>query len=475
MRILLLCSALLMTAVATPASAEPARAERHLYVGITLIDPATETAQPDSYVLTEGRRIVATGRGRPRDARGAELHDFSGLFALPGLIDTHAHVTLGPVRLVTEDGPRLEAVNRPDVVAHNARHLLSYGVTTIRNPGGDPALARDYDRRIASGALLGPEAVHAGEVIDRTPMAFDGLVTRPTPELPVSEIVRRQAAAGADAIKLYTGLSEDDLAEGIAAAHAHGLPAIAHLGDVSWSRAAALGIDAIVHMMPVSPDLLAEAARRDYLARRRPAGFAFFEWYEVADLDSPEIREMIEALARRRVHVDATLVAFEPAFWGDDPQRLARDASDFHPDMLANWRQGFRFDLGWQPDDYRRARLVWPKVLELTRRLYEAGVPLTIGTDLANPFVAPGLGMSREMALHAEAGIPAWAVLRMATSDAARVLGFGDRLGRLRPGYEADLLFVGADPRADLAHVADVRAVVNNGVLLSPERLRAAQ
>jgi imidazolonepropionase-like amidohydrolase len=113
--------------------------------------------------------------------------------------------------------------------------------------------------------------------------------------------------------------------------------------------------------------------------------------------------------------------------------------------------------------------------MELTRRMHAAGVPMTIGTDFGNPWVAPGLSVSQEMALHQQAGIPAWAVLRMATSDAAREIGLGDRVGRLRQGYEADLLIIAADPRSDLSRVAEVRAVVNNGALLDPEQLRAAR
>lgn len=142
--------------------------------------------------------------------------------------------------------------------------------------------------------------------------------------------------------------------------------------------------------------------------------------------------------------------------------------------MVANWRGGFRFDAGWRPQDHARAWAVWRRLLQLlTRMMHEGGVPMTIGTDQANPFIAPGISVAREMALHQEAGIPAWAVLCMASSDAARILGLAERTGALRPGLEADILFIAADPRPDLGRVADVRWVVNNGVLLSPERLRA--
>ncbi len=467
MRRFLLLAAL---CAATPALADPPR--RDLYVGVNLVDPQRETITPDSYILVENGRIAATGRGRPAAARGVTLHDFTGLYALPGLIDTHAHVTLGTLSIRMENGaPRLTSNSEEAIVAHNARTLLAFGVTTIRNPGGPIAASRIYAERVASGALAGPEMIYAGEIIDRAPVTIENLAVLVTPQRSAGQIVDAQAGGGGRYVKLYTGLTEADLAEGIAAAHRHGMRAIAHLSNVSWTRAAELGIDGIVHMMPTSADLLPADRREAWRTGHRPGGFEFFEWYEAADLDAPEVRRMIATMARRRVHLDATLIAFQPAFFGNDPALLARDRELDHPAMVANWRRGFRFDVGWQADDYRRAQAVWPRVLELTRRLYEAGVPMTIGTDQANPFIAPGISVSREMALHQQAGIPAWAVLRMATSDAARLIGVGRRTGALRRGLEADILFIAADPLPDLNRVAEVRAVVNNGVLHRPAEL----
>lgn len=470
MRHFLFLAALLAGA---PALADPPR--RDLYVGVNLVDPVTERIAPDSYIRVENGRIVAIGRGRPAAPAGTTLHDFTGLYAMPGLIDTHAHVTLGPIGVRVENGaPRLFASSPDEVVTHNARTLLAFGVTTIRNPGGPAAESRRYVERIASGALAGPEMIYAAEIVDRSPTPFENLSVQVTPTHGVAQIVAEQARAGAHYVKLYTGLSETEVAEGVAAAHRHGMRAIAHLNDVSWTRAAELGVDGIVHMMPTSPDLLPADRREAYRTGRRPAGFQFFEWYEAADFDAPEVRRMIATLARRRVHLDATLIAFQPAFFGDDAALLDRDRQLDHPALVANWRRGFRFDAGWQADDYRRAQAVWPRLLELTRRLYEAGVPMTIGTDQANPFIAPGISVSREMVLHRQAGIPAWAVLRMATSDAARLIGVGRRTGALRRGMEADIVFIGADPIPDLSRVADVRAILNNGVLHRPTDLLPA-
>jgi imidazolonepropionase-like amidohydrolase len=461
----------------SPAHAEPASATggRDLYYGVTILDPATETVRPDSYIMVDHGRIVAIGRGRPANARGATAHDFSGLYALPGLFDTHAHMTLGPLSVAVENGrPRIANNITETITAHYARTLLSFGVTTIRNPGGPAAENRAYVERVARGALPGPEMIYAAEVIDHSPVTVEHLSTQVTPERPIATIVAEQARTGARYVKLYAGLNETEVAEGIRAAHAHNMLAVGHLDNMSWQRAADLGIDALVHMMPTGADLLPADRREAWRTGHRPGAMEYFEWYEAADLDGPEIGHLLRTLARRHIHVDATLAVFQAAFCGNDRALLARDLAFDHSDMIANWRR-FHFDTGWQADDYRRAQAVWPRVLRLTRLMYEAGVPMTIGTDLGNPHVAPGIGVAREMALHQQAGIPAWAVLRMATSDAARILGTADRTGRLRPGMEADILFIGADPRPDLNRVADARWVVNNGVLLSPERLRAGE
>ncbi len=461
--------ALVLAAIAFPASAKPA--ERHVYYGMTILDPVRKRATPDSYVVVDGKHIVRVGRGRPR-ITGATMHDMRGAFAMPGLIDTHAHLTLGPIAVEKTPPPHLAIRYRQDIIQHNARMLLSYGVTTVRDPAGDPAIARGYDADLAGGRYPGPEAIHAGEVINRSPAAFKGLALQVGPDGNMRTIVARQAAAGVGYIKLYEGLSEADLKQGIEAAHAHKLKVVAHLSDVSWTRAAELGVDGIVHMMPISPDLLPQSVRAAYIAHRRPGAHAFFEWYEAADFGSAEMRRMMKIMARRKVHLDGTLIGFRQIFHGDDRRIIEERLDQAHPDMRANFGI-FRHDAGWTSDDYKRARAVWPKVLELTRRMYEAGALMTIGTDLGGmAFLVPGFSVSQEMALHREAGIPAWDVLRMATSNAAGAIGLGQRTGRIAPGMEADMVFLNGDPRLDMRRVADVRAVLSDGALFDPAALR---
>lgn len=196
---------------------------RMVYQGMSIVDPSTLSVLPDAYILIEEGRIAGLGQGGLPDGwRTAPLQNMSGLYAMAGLIDTHAHITLGPAELVIEDDqPKLNAPYRPDIISHNAAALLAAGVTTVRNPAGDGEANRLYAQTVASDPTFGPEARYAGEVIDRPAFPFEGLVAQPTPDLSVRDIVNRQAEAGAHFIKLYENLTEDDLIEGIAAARAY--------------------------------------------------------------------------------------------------------------------------------------------------------------------------------------------------------------------------------------------------------------
>ncbi|MBN8608049.1 MAG: amidohydrolase family protein [Caulobacterales bacterium] len=467
LQVLTACALIFLTACAST----PMPREGDLYINFTLLDPKTEARTTDAWMLVADGEIVRTGHGRPPRVESTRMHDMGGAFALPGFIDTHAHVTLGRIAVRHEgDTPVIVSISEAEITAHNARLLLAHGVTTIRNPGGSTEMNRAYNDAVRDGALLGPEQLAAGEILDTS--RIDGLTLVVATPAEIEAAVANQAAAGMNYIKLYQGLSEDLIRAGVESAHRHGLRAITHNGAISWTRAAELGVDGIVHAMPNSADTLTEAAREGYRGAEVVSSHAFYTWWERVDLDSPQVRELIDTLAARHVTVDLTLVVFQKTFWGDD-EAVRDDGIEFtHPAMRENWRT-FRFDAGWTPEQHARARAIWPKIQRFARMLHEAGVQLTIGTDLANPFVAPGYDTLTEMELHRDAGIPAWAVLRAATSDAAETMGLERRIGRLARGMEADVVFLSADPSQDIANVRSTRAVLLNGARYDAASLRA--
>lgn len=407
------------------------------------------------------------GAGDRKCRRDSQVDDLAGKFVLPGLIDTHAHLTVGPLEMRrVDDGVKIAALPDDDVARHNAQTLVAFGVTTIRNPAGDLAAAARYQAKRDSGEWIGPESFDAGPLIDEAEIEGLSVVARTPDE--VRKTVAAQVAQGADWIKLYAGLSPELLKAGIDSAHANGRPAVAHLDDIAWTDALDMGLDGLVHLMPTSPDLLEASERKAWLATTRSGAFAFFDWWEHFDPDGPQADALIAAFGRHRPAFDATLVVFHAAFVQDQENIYKDDTRRYaHPGLRKNWEEFFTFAIGWKAEDFSRARAIWPKVQRLAQRVYASDARTTIGTDMSNPWIAPGISVHREMALLAEAGVPNARILQAATADAADVLGIGKRTGRVRARYEADLLVLDANPLEKIASTLAIHSVYLDGRQIS--------
>lgn len=109
----------------------------------------------------------------------------------------------------------------------------------------------------------------------------------------------------------------------------------------------------------------------------------------------------------------------------------------------------------------------------MAQRIYASQARVTIGTDMSNPWIAPGISLHREMALLGEAGVPSARVLQAATANAADALGIGERTGRIHRGFEADLLVLDGNPLEQLAHTRAIHSVVMDGAQFSRPQLAA--
>lgn len=449
-----------------------AQARTDVYTHFTLVDPEMQTEIANAYLVVREGRIVKVGSGRisVAAAHGANVHDMGGRYALAGFIDAHSHITLGPQQIeMHADGPSISFASGDAISQRYGKIALAYGVTTIRNPGGDTDANARYQQKIASREWVGPAMLSAGAIIEPPPFA-PPYFAYPRTEAEWQAEAAHQAALGMKYFKLYSELTEEEIATGIRVAHQHGLKAIAHLNNVSWTRAAQLGIDGLEHALATSPDLLEPEQRATYIAESGPNSKFMYRWFELADYDAPRIQEMIRLVVSKKIALDLTLVVNEIIYNADDVNRAY--PLDFRryedPKTLQSALTGLQLSTtGWTPDDFARARAVMPKVLELARRLYESGAAMMIGTD--------GHGGSwyyaQELKLHVQAGIPTWAVLRMATSQAADILGIGTHAGRIAPGFDADVAFLNQDPVKDVSNTRDVHAVLLKGRYLAASAL----
>jgi imidazolonepropionase-like amidohydrolase len=431
--------------------------------GATVIDGTDRAPQTDATVVVKNGWIVAVG---PRSTipvpRGARVVDLSGRYLLPGFIDTHGHVAIGAWELDSVRGKPVLRYAYDDADARElTRSQLAFGITTVRNPAAPTREGIALRNRVRFGELVGPRIITSGAPLD-SPSIYDA-TDQVTTEVEARAAVDRQAAAGVDFIKLYSGLDSTIIRAAIDEAHKLGLRAVGHLWRTSWTEAARAGIDGIAHIIVNNAQLLPASKREEFTKGIRGGQF-MFDWFKYADFDGPEIREMIDALVSHHITLDPTLVEFERTAWFDDSTHYPKGSERYMPPVFAAKWRAMNALRRWSAEDYASARHEFPRMQELARRLHQAGVQLTAGTDSPNPWM-----YHRELELLAAAGIPNADVIRIATRNGAVGLGRISEFGTVEVGKRAELVVLDADPIADIKNTRRIAWVFYDGKLARPE------
>jgi imidazolonepropionase-like amidohydrolase len=279
--------------------------------------------------------------------------------------------------------------------------------------------------------------------------------------------VVRYANAGYVQIKLYSSLKPELVPAIVSAAHRHGMRVSGHVPEgLLAADFVRLGADELQHMNFVLLNVL-EGRVGD---TRTPERFtAVGESAGSIDLSSVPVRDFVAQLAKRPTPVDVTLGAFEGMFTAR-PGVVSPDFAPIIERLPAQLRrQSYLGGLPVTPENDRRYREAFATMLRMTRQLFDAGVPVLVGTD-----GIAGLMLHRELELQVQAGIPAASVLQDATLLAARILKQEAEVGSVAVGKRADLLLVEGNP---LEHISDIRRgrlVLKDGVVYDPSKLYAA-
>lgn len=411
---------------------------------VRLFDAEQARALEDQTVVVRGARIMQVGPAAttavPADA---ERVDGRGRTLLPGLVDLHVHVQ--PV----------------DGILH-----VASGVTVVRDMGNDADEVRRLTTQWDSGSAIGPQLWKSGLIDGRGPFQAPTGQYADTPA-EAEAAVARYADQGYGQIKLYSSLSPALVPVIAAAAHRRGLRLSGHVpqGMVA-AEFVRQGADELQHINFVFLNFLAAQVRDT----RTPERFtAVAEHAAELDLGSAPVREFIDLLREHHTDVDVTLGAFEGMFTG----RPGQPSPDLVPVLerlpAQVQRQAYAGGLPVTGASDARYRDSYAALLRMTKQLYEAGVPVLVGTDgLA------GVMLHRELELQVRAGIPPEKALQNATMVAARVLGQTAEFGSIRVGKRADLLLVEGNPLADISDVRRGRLVLKAGVVYDPTALYAA-
>jgi imidazolonepropionase-like amidohydrolase len=395
-----------------------------------LIDGTGTAPRSQVTILVHDQRIVSVTPGFTAPA-GAEVIDLSAATVLPGLIDTHVHITSqfdggDPVREMVTETDLSAAYKTPAY----ARATLEGGFTTVRDVGGSTDLVVAMKRAIASGEIAGPRMWVAGSPLGPTGghgdahSGLDPALSQPQWNEPLVDgadsairIVRDHRRRGVDLIKIMPSggvlsvnddpnlqlMSDAEIKAVVDTAHALGMKVAAHIhGRGAIEHALALGVDSVEHGSYAGPE-----------------SYPLFKSHGAYLVPTLLIAQKVVEIART------------------------------HPEQLP-------------PSSAAKALEVGPRLQKNLGDAYKAGVKIAFGTDQS---LVPHGKNAGEFKLMVAAGVsPADAILA-ATRNAADLIGDSADIGSVAPGRYADIIAVTGDPLADVSLLEHVGFVMKGGTV----------
>ncbi len=391
-----------------------------------LIDGLSNAAQTEMTIIVEGTKITDVRKGYQTAPTGTMAIDLKTKTVMPGLIDCHVHISGETSKNRYTEGFTLNEEDFAFRSVGYAERTLMAGFTTVRDMGGEIALA--LRNAINGGYIKGPRIIAAGKSIATTgghadpsngvnrelmgdPSAKEGVVNSPEE---ARKAVRQRYKEGSDLIKITaTGgvlsnakdgagahFTEEEIRAVVATAKDYGYKVAAHAhGAEGMKRAIRAGVSSIEHGTFMDD-------------------------------------EGIDLMKKNGTYLVPTITA------GKSVADSAKIPGYYPPFVVI------------------KAIETGPKIQATFAKAYKAGVKIAFGTD-AGVF-AHGKNY-KEFEYMVEAGMPAMAAIKAATIIAADLLSMTDKIGSIEKGKLADIIAVDGNPLADIKAMKNVSFVMKEG------------
>lgn len=376
---------------------------------LNLIDGTGQTPLKDAVLVIRDGQVLYAGPSSGWSGREEAITiDLRGGFVLPGLIDTHVHLSgsgEADSQFRADDGAMALKI------LSNAQKNLAAGITTVRDLGGWNELefvVRDWIRR---GEFAGPRLCLAGRFISISEAGadyYEGMYRVADGVDEVRKAVREQVKHGADLIKI--GVTGAVLVES-------GVPGATHFNEDE--------IQALVQeASKFNKRVAAHAHGADGIMKALRAGVTTIEHGTFLFQNPDAVRFMTE----HKIFLVPTL-------------KVGWDIIHASDSNVPQWIRN-------------KNNILQDNSESSLKMAYAAGVPIAMGSDVGTPLNYHGEN-GLEVYWMQHAGMSAMDALVAATGNAARALGWDAWMGTLEAGKVADLIVIDGNPLDDLRILAD--------------------
>jgi len=452
---------------------------RMILRGAYMIDGTGAPAQGPVDIVVENDRItdvrvVGTPNiaidpdNRPVATDGTEEIDLSGMFILPGFVDTHLHLH------TMEEGQKVP----PEYVL---KLWLAHGITSGRTVGSDNTRWMiETARRSARNEITGPRM----EVYPMFNTTSLGLEPANTPD-EAREHIQLMKKLGATGVK-FIGAPEDVLNAALDEAGKQGLNSTMHHAQIAVMHSnvlatSAAGLKSMEHWYG-----LPEAMFEDQLIQRYPADYIYQNeqdrfgeagrlWQQSAKPGSEKWNSVMETLLERDFGMSPTFNAYVAT---RDVMRQARakwHEEYTHPSLWNFYRPNRTLHASywyyWTLEDevsWKNNFRLW---MQFINDYKNRGGRVTVGSDSGYTYNLYGFGYIEGLELLREAGFSPLEVIHSATLQGARQLWIADDVGSIEVGKKADFVVVGENPLQNLSVLRGTGVIRLNDDTDQPERV----
>jgi cytosine/adenosine deaminase-related metal-dependent hydrolase len=396
-------------------------------VHVHVIPMDRERVLDDQTVIISGGKIEQMGPASSvKVPSTAKQIDGKGKYLIPGLTDAHVHL--------------YSTIEFPLYLAN--------GVTTVFNLDGRPAHLL-WRKQVASGELLGPTIFTTGPIFGR-----------PHKPEEAARLVDEQADAGYDAVKVFNQVSKAEFPALIAEAKRRNLLLMGHISrDAGFDLTVKSG-QSIAHL-------------DEFL-------YTYFnpqhdDNNDHVVLDDSRVGALVKETAESGVYVIPTLSTYATTV------QQATDLADFlkNPALqyLPSWAlEAYepahnRFKNGTSTEQAARMRAALIFQRKLVKALFDAGVPLMVGTDAPDVGPMAGFGIHDELQELVNDGLTPYQALRAATVVPSQYFRNSGELGTIEAGRRADFVLLDQNPLINIANTHSISGVMLRGRWLSKEEL----